>query len=575
MLPVPLKQLLPDSSFVNFEVRRLARPRIEWVGPDVSASFDPLDYAWCKPLESEDPSCYLDEATLAAGERYGGEALEANGGGVRCGIVGDFQIKGIGKNQLAGKSTDFWHSHGAASLEEAIQEAIWGEVCQLALPYGAARVNAIITTGTMAPDRSFTRHGTSSRALIVRDQALRPAHYMRAIFFDQDPHAPGPRLSDVERTKRAIAALPSGLAQCLFPDDQAIAGLADHHALNAHLMEMVRRFAVQVAAATAKRIVHGTLNASNCCVDGRWIDFGTISTVSDYGRLRFASAPYSEVTTQYGSLGSALRDLLFYVKKYAPGHIASKLVGLGELENHLARTYDTRLRMEMVKLTGIPEPALNDMPRPLVDRAFDVFRRIMRAGNNQPFMLDPPDWRMPEVMGEHNLCVLLRTIACCADKAQALEAVVTENAPAQHVQDLVDVYFDLRDRFVRMSPPGSAWDTAFVALNCMRKNIDIDELYRTVLEQSISALVKSRGDIPAYIGSIVRKASAVLSDESDAGLDLSYWCNRPVVLSRATGFTEDGRAVPAERIVGWLEQSAMAGRAATLFQQCVERHAQQ
>lgn len=37
-------------------------------------------------------------------ERYGGCGIGYNGGGVRCGNLGKYQIKGIGKNLLAGQS---------------------------------------------------------------------------------------------------------------------------------------------------------------------------------------------------------------------------------------------------------------------------------------------------------------------------------------------------------------------------------------------------------------------------------------------------------------------------------------
>lgn len=43
-----------------------------------------------------------------------------------------------------GAHKDAIHSNGMLDLESAIHEAIWGEVIQIALTYGAARTVAVI-----------------------------------------------------------------------------------------------------------------------------------------------------------------------------------------------------------------------------------------------------------------------------------------------------------------------------------------------------------------------------------------------------------------------------------------------
>jgi hypothetical protein len=118
-------------------------------------------------------------------ERYGGRGASGNGGGVRCGWIGDLTIKGIGRSDLAGQDAPFWHSYGGCSLPEAIREAIWGDVYDAALPYGAVRVEAIITTGTQVPLHDAEDFGGEMcpRALILRRPFLRPAHYMRSMLF--------------------------------------------------------------------------------------------------------------------------------------------------------------------------------------------------------------------------------------------------------------------------------------------------------------------------------------------------------------------------------------------------------
>jgi hypothetical protein len=166
------------------------------------------------------------------------------------------QIKGVGANDLAGnKSTDYFHAYGGASLQEGIRDALWGEICHIALPYGGVRVHGLIGTGTKVK-LAYPRPGKNAftpRTLIVREPAIRPAHYMRAIF-----HSPKAEMSqyvsDVERTRNAILSLPEALSRALrktVPQES----VCDH--VEADLHEMFDRFAAQIATARAKRLMHG------------------------------------------------------------------------------------------------------------------------------------------------------------------------------------------------------------------------------------------------------------------------------------------------------------------------------
>ncbi len=57
-----------------------------------------------------------------------------------------FQVKGIGITPLLAQNMSKSHSHGKLFLDEAISEAIWGEICHRHLPYGSIRTLAIIKT---------------------------------------------------------------------------------------------------------------------------------------------------------------------------------------------------------------------------------------------------------------------------------------------------------------------------------------------------------------------------------------------------------------------------------------------
>src|SRR5690348_8288649 len=149
MPKMDMLSLLPSSSFVPFTAWRLTHPNVVWANEDADQSLDVLEHAFCGLIEDEPVSAFSAESREYFAERYGGRGVGLNGGGARCGTTGLVQIKGIGKTPLVGvKSTEAEHSYGGASLQEAVREALWGEICHIALPFGAVRSFGIIETGT-------------------------------------------------------------------------------------------------------------------------------------------------------------------------------------------------------------------------------------------------------------------------------------------------------------------------------------------------------------------------------------------------------------------------------------------
>ncbi len=55
------------------------------------------------------------------------------------------------------------------------------------------------------------------------------------------------------------------------------------------LDKMINRLACQIAASRVKGIPHGSLTSSNVSVDGRFLDFGTITAVPDFGNYVLAN----------------------------------------------------------------------------------------------------------------------------------------------------------------------------------------------------------------------------------------------------------------------------------------------
>lgn len=210
-------------------------------------------------------SFILSDFKIMEAEYYGGRGLEQNGGGVRCGNANDLQVKGIGKNPLAGKYTEKWHSYGAMSLRDAVCEAIYSEMLNTVLPYGAVTSYAILKTGVDVEYLDYGVRKVMPGASIVRDIAIRPAHFMRSPSFKPYP----------------------GLERKVFPEEirtrLSVNSLYEYFNSGALVEENIKKFlsvtAAQLAYAKIMRISHGALGPSNFTLSGKWIDFGTVSTL--------------------------------------------------------------------------------------------------------------------------------------------------------------------------------------------------------------------------------------------------------------------------------------------------------
>src|SRR5215469_3915726 len=292
-----LRELLPEESFVPFQARRLADPSLVWESPEFRNQEPWLkEFAYAIPSDRDSSALYAAESKTFWAERYGGYGLLGHGGGVRVGLNGNYQVKGIGTNPLCDSGValgewGFWHSHGSLSTSDAIQEAAWGEVFSRALPFGGLRVAAVVGTGGRCWCKSASGEvRTEQRALAVREAALRPAHFLRAVTFRA---APGLLIApDAARVAAAIRRLPGVL-----PSDRGKPGgrgkMSEPERVAEGLRELLRRSAEQCAAARSKRLMHGALAGSNVALDGRWLDYGTASALPQYANTHNHGLPSS------------------------------------------------------------------------------------------------------------------------------------------------------------------------------------------------------------------------------------------------------------------------------------------
>lgn len=240
-------------------------------------------------------------------ERYGGDGILNNGGGARCGFDGRFQLKGVGVNKLLGvRSPDVYgnsHANGFLCLNIALYESIWAEVIQIALPYGA-----VSTVGIIDLEAEFEEENVPhARALLVRLPVVRPAHFIRAMYFKEKKY-------DVisEDAKRVSAALRK-LASFLPGEKTCHASEALSDRLSVGMVELAIRYANQFATARSKRIYHSNVSASNITIDGAWLDLSRSTVFSE--RLWWDGFDLNNFKEEFVPAINSIREICFYLSK--------------------------------------------------------------------------------------------------------------------------------------------------------------------------------------------------------------------------------------------------------------------
>lgn len=416
---------LPSLTYVPFKARKLNGAALI-LNRDSKYCHDQeilTQYAWMHSINNDDLNFMADDPATFYAERYGGIGIGSHGGGARCGIAskGCYLVKGIGCTPLLGHEAPLDYSHGGVSLFEAIKEAVWGEVLYYALPYRSTRAPYVIATGTRCwwvvnrwgEDLLRERYGEDvylPRGLIVREVAIRPAHFMRAIYFKPALELNRKISSDVERVRANINVLHHALPQ---PSHLTVADITSPiEQLRLGLGEMARRFAMQEATAKAKRLIHGNISPSNICLDGRWLDFGSFTALPGWGDVMGYGA-FWDNSSIYANIFS---ELCFNIRKY----YAVKNEPLPQEEALLAEyqaTYTSWLQKQFLSLTGWPLILLDEVQSmPVFLCLYRSLLAIAKSGHNvpyrEPYKEQPDD---ASEFGTYRLGAILFALACSRD----------------------------------------------------------------------------------------------------------------------------------------------------------------
>ncbi len=484
--------LLPPSSLVGVETRRLARARIVWQdGADQAATVDP-EQVFCCPQRYEADSLYGAETRVEWADRYGGSGTGAAGGSGRCTALNGLQTKGVGVTPLVAPVADALHSSGTLMLFEAATEALFAGVYQACLPFGAVPVHAVILTGgSYSQALGDDPEARCVRSLAIRPFVARPAHFMRNLLNPDAMRAAGADApgvtADTWRTQQAMACLAANFKTSL----ALPSGENDEAALlDAGLRELARRLAWQCGAGFAKRLPHGTLSCSNMALSGAYLDFGVSNFNPSYRRLCWAHGqePWTESMWPLKTLLSLRQQL----DKYRPAIRGTAIVSCDDLAKEYGQHFQRRLAIEMAKMAGLTEDMASACPAELLQTWLKTMRGIWTRGAHERFVTDagqladgrsvPP----PRQVGRFDLNAIFAAAGPCGD-AESMDRALT---PC-----LNDA--DLRRDFVQAASQVRAW---------LRSRVGVAD-----------------SSVDAYLGRQAVRKNAVLpalQRQKSAGLDL-------------------------------------------------------
>ncbi len=393
-LPVPTQRFAKAKViWVNWELLR--EMGVEMPASGMTPAFEEkilAAFAWGRPQPQDPAEAFIPgtKKTFYA-DGYGGIGMNGNLGSGRAASAGLVQIKGIGQTPMVYKPDDFGHSHGGASLEESIREAIWSEVLHHELPYGANRVLAILSTGTITHTWNPIDR---ERALVVRIDPLRPAHYLT------NDSAEGDRREwDIARVASLQNKLIDGLPAPA--EDPQTSSLA------ARLREFANRVAHQHATAYSKGLYHGATSPSNIGLNGEFLDFGTMTALAGFERVLLLADDMP-----FGDTEVFKRDLLFEImddfRKNLPADLRAQVPSNAEIGQHFDARYAWHLRRAMLLLTGVPAELLEPLLRePAAAALADELVRIARAGNDRVIRVRLV---FPRYAGKYHLGSVLRSL---------------------------------------------------------------------------------------------------------------------------------------------------------------------
>lgn len=423
--PALSKTVLDPAAYVEEGVQKLSQAQIAYINwsaledifrnlglenppriltPELEKAI--LDKAgFAKPVNGDKAESFITEFRKVYSIRYGGHWINFNFGAGRNGAFGLVDIKGIGKTALVRPWSDGGHGSGVVGLAEAIKEAVWSNVLHEELPLGANRVLFILTTGTLTDPKDSK---SEARALIVREDSLRPAYYQQNTSVNS--HLMSEELqqmhtaADAKRMEMLLPRLlkampkPAGFKASWSPAEQ----------MRASFFELIDRIARQYAKGYVNQILMAGTSTSNVEISGRAIDYGATTAVLGYPRIR-----YLKEEAANGDTDSLKSDLVLEfaqdLRKVLPADLLAGVPSDQELSQRVDSQYKMRVEQGFLELAGVPKEFSKELHGTQEGRELSlILITIARAGNET--ITDWDDSAVLKRQGTYDLAKVLEAL---------------------------------------------------------------------------------------------------------------------------------------------------------------------
>jgi hypothetical protein len=258
------------------------------------------------------------------------------------------------------RRSDYEHSSGFVGLEEGINEAIASQIAHNEMPFGANRVIAIIATGTKIKGEP--------RVLIIREDPLRPAHFIENSF-----------MSEVQREQERVKFVMSKLSDIL-PLSPEQKNLDTKEKIEAGLVEIIDRHAKIAAYSYTNHFLHSAFSPSNIELDGATLDFGAFMTLDGYPQ---AGRPKdNELNGNTVAFEAVLKEFLQSIRNQAPGSLKQAFPKVNDSLKLFRARYLSYLRSDMMEMTGAPPELLSQLQNKPAFHDFADFLLVMSHEGN-------------------------------------------------------------------------------------------------------------------------------------------------------------------------------------------------
>lgn len=275
-------------------------------------------------------------------DKYGGEGVSPALGAGRAGFLpyGNLYLKGIGLTPLFRQDNyeDFEHSHGGVPIDEALAEALFGEVNTNLFTRGSTRILAIIDYGEFI---TYPKGNKIARVLAVRaGSQLRPAHLL---------------VKPLKRSKDRLEVfirMTRDSGQLVMRKNPA--GGEDVADIRATMLRVIDDHAQTSAEQFRWRMLHGALSSSNMEISGAMLDLATQSMQPRTAPIYVLQFPDSIYGREHIERAIQLRPIYRVLVRSTP-HAQRELLNakpinfLIEMDN----AYHKHLQLKLLGATGL------------------------------------------------------------------------------------------------------------------------------------------------------------------------------------------------------------------------------